>query len=97
MYHSIATFTFREGATPSQIEAVASALRDFAADLDGVHSYFCGTDLRLREGTDDFAVAAAFDTEAALRTYLVHPEHVEISRRLVGPILAGKHNAQFST
>lgn len=97
MYHSIATFTFREGTTPSQIEAVASALRTFAADLAGMHSYFCGIDLRMREGTDDFAVVATFDTEAALRAYLTHPEHVEISRRLVEPILADKHNAQFTT
>lgn len=68
MYHSIATFTFREGTTASQVEALAAALKTFA-----------------------------FDNEVALRTYLTHPEHAEISRRHVEPILAGKHNAQFIT
>ncbi|MEP7091944.1 MAG: Dabb family protein [Nocardioidaceae bacterium] len=97
MYHSIATFTFREGTTASQVEALAAALKTFASGLEGVRSYSCGADMRLREGTDDFAVAATFDNEVALRTYLAHPEHAEISRLHVEPILAGKHNAQFIT
>lgn len=97
MYHSIATFTFREGTTASQVEALAAALTAFASGLEGVGSYSCGADLRLREGTDDFAVTATFHSEAALRAYLTHPEHAEISRRHVEPILTGKHNAQFTT
>ncbi len=56
MYHSIATFTFREGTSEAQVQALAEALRAFAADLEGVRSYSCGADLRLREGTDDFAL-----------------------------------------
>ena len=97
MFHSVAVFTFRDGTRPSQVDEIADALRQFAATLDGVVAYACGTDERMREGTDHFAVAAAFDSREALKVYLEHPDHADIVTRLVAPVLATKHNVQFES
>lgn len=95
MYHSVAVFTFAPETTGDQLATLARELTDFAHRIRGVVSYATGTDLRVREGNDDFAVVAAFDSEESMLAYLNHPDHADIQARLVVPIARSKHSAQF--
>jgi hypothetical protein len=93
-FHHVATFRFALGIDDVEVESLATDLTSLAAELEGLVSYACGTDLDLRTGNDDFAVAAVFDGADALRSYLAHPLHLEIARRYAAS-MAEKHSAQF--
>ena len=95
MYHSVAVFTFAPETTSDQLDILARELIEFAHRIPGVVGYATGTDLRVREGNDDFAVVAAFETEESMLAYLHHPDHADIQARLVAPIARSKHSAQF--
>lgn len=90
----VVVFRWASTATPDPIR-LTHDLTGFAATLDGVLTYGCGADLGLREGNDDFAVAATFTDEQALAVYLDHPDHKRITAEQVTPHLAEKHICQF--
>jgi hypothetical protein len=96
MFHHVVSFRFKPAVSAADVDRLAEDLTAFAASLDGLVSYACGTDLRLREGNDDFAVAAVFDTEEALLGYLTHPRHLDIVARHVTSLVEHKHSAQFA-
>lgn len=96
MIHHVVAFRFKPEVTSAQVATLGSELQTFAANLPGLAYYACGADLQLREGNDDFAVAAIFETEDALMSYLNHPGHLDIVARHVTGKVAEKHGAQFS-
>jgi len=96
MYHDVATFQFKPGVTDVDATNPAEELKTLAATVPGLVSYACGTDLGLRENSEDFAVAAAFETTEALKTYLEHPDHHAIVAKYGPSMLAGKHSSQLS-
>lgn len=95
MHHHVVAFRFKPEASQAQVDRLSSDLVDFASRLDGLVSYACGADLRLRQGNDDFAIAAVFDSAASLTTYLNHPEHLRIVKEHVATLVDEKHSAQF--
>lgn len=97
MFHHVAAFTFKPTVTPEDIDNLTRDLQALAADLEGVVSYACGSDLRLREGSDSYAVAAVFDSADALTSYLNDPRHLEIVRTQVRAMVGEKHSVQFAT
>lgn len=97
LHHHIVAFRFKPDATPAQIARLSADLGDLASRLDGLISYAWGTDLGLREGNDDFAVAAVFDNEESLTAYLAHPLHLRIVSEHVTALVDEKHSAQFVT
>lgn len=95
MYDSVAVFTFAPETTGDQLATLAHELTEFAHRIEGLVGYATGADLRVREGNDDFAVVAVFETEESMLAYLNHPDHADIQARLVAPIVASKHSTQF--
>jgi quinol monooxygenase YgiN len=95
MYHHVVTFQFKPGVSEADATNLAEELKAFAATVPGLVSYACGTDMGLRENSEDFAVAAAFETTEALKTYLEHPDHHAIVAKYGPSMLAGKHSSQF--
>lgn len=96
MHHHVVAFRFNPGVSDGDIAQLADELRFFASQLEGLVSYACGADLRMREGNDDFAISAVFDSVQALNGYLTHPGHQAIATRYVTAMVAEKHGAQFS-
>lgn len=96
MFHHVVAFRFKPEVTAVQVETLTSELEALAATLPGLQYYACGADLRLREGNDDYAVTAIFDSQDALMGYLNHPVHRDIVARYVTTMVAEKHGAQFS-
>ena len=97
MYHHVVTFQFKPGVSDADAKILAQELTQFANTVPGLISYGCGQDLGLRDNSEDFAVAAVFDTKEALRTYLEHPDHHAIVAKYGPTMLAGKHSSQFTT
>ena len=95
MHHHVVAFRFKPEASQAQIDLLAAELVNFASRLDGLVSYACGPDLRLREGNDDFAIAAVFESAVSLTAYLNHPDHLRIVAEHVATLVDEKHSAQF--
>jgi heme-degrading monooxygenase HmoA len=96
VFHHVAVFRWVEGAAP-EIDALARELTAFARTVPGLASYACGADAGIREGSDHFAVSAAFETEHALRAYLSHPAHHAITATYVSDAISTRHSVQFQS
>ncbi len=71
----LAQFVWKPEVTPDEIAEVTERLRAMAASIPEVRAYRCGTNLRLRPSTTDFAVAAIVDDAAGLAAYLDSDAH----------------------
>jgi len=96
MFHHVAVFRWVEGAAPD-VDALARELTAFARTVPGLASYACGADAGVRDGSDHFAVSAAFETEHALQAYLAHPAHRAITASYVRDALDTRHSVQFQS
>ena len=95
MFHHVVLFTWNDQ-VPAGHEKVAQAeLQKYAATLDGLVSYFCGSNAGLTQGAADFAVTAVFENEAAWHAYDTADEHNRIRREVFGPYVAERKVIQF--
>ena len=79
-----------------ELAAVEPALAAIAAlDPPGLLDRKIGTDLRLREGSWDFAISSDFVDEAAYRAYDKEDEHNRIRRELFAPVCEQIVRVQF--
>jgi hypothetical protein len=62
----IITFKWKYPDQSAKAAAAADALRAFVADLDGVESYICGSDIGLTPASCDFAVGPTQELSHAL-------------------------------
>lgn len=95
MFHHVAIFRFNPSVSENDVAGLAEDLTSLSRRLDGLVSYACGTDLGMRDGNDDFAVSAVFDSAESVRDYLNHPEHLAIVKKYVAKMVAEKHGVQF--
>ncbi len=95
MIRHTVVFRFVEGTDPSEVEALAAALRELPDTIDGILDYRVGPDLELRDTNAHFAVVADFTDEDAFLVYSAHPDHLEVIRTHVEPIAADRHAVQF--
>lgn len=93
----VVTFTFRDDVTDEQLDAVDEALGRLPDRVEALRSYSHGRDLRLRQGTGDYAVVALVDDEEGLTAYLEHPDHVEAVQTAVSPLVLSRQAVQIST
>jgi hypothetical protein len=78
----IVIFKWREAVTEADVSAVLEDLHALPDAIDALEDYLAAPDLRLTEGTGDLAIIATVASPEALRTYLDHPQHVEVAARL---------------
>jgi hypothetical protein len=97
VFRHVAIFTFAEGTTPGQVEAMSAGLARLPSLIAVLRDYRFGPDARLTDGNGDFAVVADFDDAAGYQAYATHPAHVDVATRLVRPILAHRSAVQFTT
>lgn len=92
----VAMFTFTDGVTESQIDALDEALRSLPGLVDEIEAFTCGRDLRLADGTWDYVVVADFASIDAYASYASHADHVAILDESVKPLVAGIQRVQFA-
>ncbi len=88
-------FTFHEGTTPEQVEAVAEGLSRLPALIPEIRGYRYGPDAGLAEGNASFAVVVDFDDLDGYRRYAEHPAHLEVAVALLRPLLAARSAVQM--
>jgi hypothetical protein len=92
----LALFKWTAGVSADRVAEITDALRAMAVALPQIHTYRCGADLAIRDGSWDFAVVAVVASADDLDAYLGHDMHVEIVERLVRPVLADRVAVQLA-
>ena len=85
----------RPGVEPAAVEPALAAI--VALRPDGLLDCRVGTDLRLRDGSWDFAITSDFVDEDAYRAYDREAEHNRVRRELFGPLCEEIVRVQFRT
>jgi hypothetical protein len=97
MIRHVVTFALKEGVSDQQIREVEEALGKLPGLIPELLEYQFGRDLGLNERNGGFAVTAVVDKPQDLSVYLDHPEHLRISREMLGPDVEYKLAVQFET
>ena len=93
----VVTFTFRADVTSDELDAVDDALASLPGRIDALRSYSHGRDLRLRDGTGDYAVVALVDDPEGLVAYLEHPDHRAAVQRCIQPLVVTRQTVQIES
>jgi len=93
----IVTFKWKFPDQSAQAAVAADALRALVANLDGVESYLCGSDIGLSPSRYDFAVVGTFATQADFESYRDHPDHQRIINEQIAPILGDRTGVQITS
>ena len=91
----IATFTWVDKVTPSDVEGLTADLRAMAKQIPELRTYHCGESLRLRPGAD-FGVAAVVDDEAGLTAYLDSDPHKAVYTKWLSWMIDTRQAAQLA-
>lgn len=95
MFHHVVLFTWNDSVPPGHPEAARAELTAYAATLDGLVSYRCGSNLGLSQNAADFGIVAVFDNQAAWHAYDTADEHNRIRREVFAPYVATRSVIQF--
>ena len=95
MIRHVVLLAWKEGTTPDQISAVASALAQMPAVMPFIRRYEMGPDLGI-SSSHDFAIVADFDDESGYRAYAEHPDHQAVLTNLLGPVVESKARVQYT-
>ncbi len=83
MIRQITVIKFKPEVTPSDIDAVGDGFAKISDIVDGIARFEYGPNLQLMKGTYDYALVIDFESEAALKSYQVHPLHLEFAKNFV--------------
>lgn len=95
MLRHVVLFTWAEGTTQEQKEAIAEALRALPPVITAIRDYRVGPDAGLSPANHDFAVVADFDDADGYLTYRDHPAHRAVVEQHVSPAVSGRASVQF--
>lgn len=93
MIRNVVVGRVKDGVDPADVERGLQDMRELRVP-DIEFEVTAGLDLRLREGTADFAITVDLDDEDAYRQYDADPEHNRIRREL-GPLCASLERIQI--
>ncbi len=83
----VVTFRWKEGVADADVAALCEDIERFRQKVGSLLDYRYGSDLGLREGNGDFAVAALVASPEGLEEYLDHPAHLELLANRLGPMI----------
>jgi Stress responsive A/B Barrel Domain len=90
----IVTLKFRPETTESVVGKLAAALDELGPQSNAVR-FQHGSDLGIREGNADYAIAAVFADEETFLAYMASAQHQRIISELVTPHLQARSAVQF--
>lgn len=93
MIRNVVLGRLRDGVDPAEVEPALAAVA--ALGPQGLLDCRTGRDLRLRDGSWDFAITSDFADEDAYRAYDQDAEHNRIRREMFAPICAEIVRVQF--
>lgn len=93
----VVVFRWTEGTTDDDISAVEAALAGLPAAIPELVDYRFGRDLRVSDGTWDFAVVADFRDQDGYLAYRDHPAHQDVIAEHIRPHLADRAAVQLAT
>jgi hypothetical protein len=88
MIRHIVLFRWKDGVTDAGIEAVRSSLDGLPSAIPVIRSYVHGSDLRIGDGSWDYAVIADLDDAGAWEVYDADAEHGRIRADIIRPLIA---------
>lgn len=88
-------FRFKEDTSEEAIAALEVGLARMPATIAGIKRYEFGRDAGITEGMYDFALVADFDDADAYREYASHPDHLDLIRTCVVPIVDDTVRVQY--
>lgn len=89
----IVTFKWQDADVDDQ--AIADALQNAVAPLEGVVSYVCGPDVGFSPASYDFAVVGTFDSREHFVAYRDDPEHQRVIAEMIAPHVADRTFVQL--
>jgi hypothetical protein len=95
MFRHVVLFTWNEGVTEEQQQAIAGELRKLPTVIDTLRDYRFGPDAGLNPANRDFAVVADFDDAAGYLAYRDHPAHRAAVERFITPVVAERAAIQY--
>ncbi len=93
MIRNVVLGRLRDGVDPKAVEPALAAI--VALLPDGLLDCRVGRDLRLRDGSWDFAITSDFVDEQAYRAYDREAEHNRVRREMFVPLCAEIARVQF--
>jgi Stress responsive A/B Barrel Domain len=93
MIRNVVVGRLKPGLERTAIEPALAAIA--ALSPPGLIECRVGTDLRLRDGSWDFAITSTFVDEDAYRAYDLDAEHNRIRREMIAPVSAETVRVQF--
>ena len=95
MIRHTALFQWAADATGEQKQAAATEVAKLPSIVPSIRAFASGPDAGFAERNFDFAVTADFDDEAGYFAYRDDPEHREVVRRYITPIVAQRAAVQY--
>jgi hypothetical protein len=95
MFRHVVLFTWTDGATEEQKQAIPGELARMPAAIEQIRSYQYGPNAGTGAGNYDFGLVADFASKADFITYRDHPVHREMVARAVTPILKARAAIQY--
>jgi hypothetical protein len=95
MIRHTALFQWAADATDEQKQAAATEVAKLPSIVPSIRAFASGPDAGFAERNFDFAVTADFDDEAGYFAYRDDPEHREVVRRYITPIVAQRAAVQY--
>lgn len=92
----IVVFTWKDGVTSTDVDALRAAIDAMLPQLGDVQSFRHGPDLKIRPGNGDYALVATFADEEAWRGYQNHPAHKALVTDVVAPLRKGSVATQIA-
>ncbi len=83
-------FRFTDATTPDDVERIAAAAAELSGQVPSIRAYTFGPDLRLGEGSWDFAIVGDFDDADGWAAYDQHPDHLRFRSDVIGPHVADR-------
>lgn len=95
MIRHVVTFALKPGVPDEKIRQVEADLAQLPGLIPQLLDYQFGHDLGLYPTNGGFAATAVVANPEDIALYMDHPEHVRISREVLGPLVEHKLAVQF--
>ena len=96
MLRHVVLFRFTEATTEEDTARISAAAAELPGKVPAIRVYAFGPDLRLGEGSWDYAIVGDFDDADGWAAYDAHPDHDRFRRDVIGPHIAERVSVRFA-
>jgi hypothetical protein len=89
-------FRFTDATSAEDLERISAAAGELPGKIPAIGAYVFGPDLRLGEGSWDYAIVGDFADADAWATYDAHLDHDRFRRDVIGPHIVERCAVRFA-